>query len=444
MFSKFYPTIRLCLFLVLVQTLANVSPAFADSRPIRILEASVEASISPAQADMLDAALAKARESQSQALLLRLDTPGGGLEPMRRMVTAILNAPLPVILWVAPEGARAASAGVFLMAAAQINAMAPQTTIGSASPVGPGGTDLTGTMQTKVKNDLESLLRGLAGARGRSVDFYVRSVSKAANLTAAEAARLHVVDYIAVSREDLLTQIGKRGLPVAGQLLHFDVADVRFEAFEPGLWYDVLSWILDPQIAYILLLAGMAGLFFELMTPGAVLPGVIGGLSLLLALYALSVLPTNAAGLLLLALGAVFFLLELHVVSYGLLSLAGVIAFAFGSLLLFRFNGQAGLPLSLIAPTVVGVSLILGLGVWITAKAQRRAPQSGPDALIGRTATVRHWQGRSGKVFVRGELWNAVSLHPASFASGQEVVIDAVRGMELVVSGLPASPLLNP
>lgn len=427
---------RLLLFLLVSLPLCGLllTPAYAS--PVKILDATMAAAVSPAQADMLDAALDHAVRTKATALLLRLDTPGGGVEVMRRMVGALLNAPLPVIVWVAPSGARAASAGVFLMAAAQINAMAPQTTIGSASPVGPGGSDLTGTMDTKIRNDLESLLRGVVGSRGRNVDWYLQSVAKAANLTATEAVRERVVDYIAPSREDLFTQIGKRGLPVGGSLLHFASEDVAYEIFVPGFWYDTLSWLLDPQIAYMLLLVGMAGLFFELTTPGAILPGVVGGLSLLLSLYALSLLPTNVAGLLLLVLGAVFFGLELYITSYGLLGLAGVLSLFFGSLLLFRFEGRPGLPFSVILPTVAGLSVLLGLGAWLLSKAQRLKPQSGLATMVGQTAVIRHWEGQTGKVFVHGELWNATSTSHEAFIKGQEVRIAAVMDMQLAVTAL--------
>lgn len=324
------------------------------------------------------------------------------------------------------------------MAAATVAAMAPQTTIGSASPVGPGGENLEKTIDKKIRNDLESLLRGLADAHGRNADWYRRSVASAANLTAAEAARERVVEYIAVNREDLLAQIGKRGLALGGEIRHFEVKDVVFKAYAPGWRYDLLSWLLDPQIAYILLLIGVAGVFFELTTPGVILPGVVGGLCLLLALYALSVLPTNAAGLLLLLFGGGLFLLELHFTSYGLLSVAGIAALFIGSLLLFRFEGHAGLPLRVILPTVGGVSMILILAVWLLAKAQRQKPRSGLDALIGQTAQVRHFSGGFGKVFVHGELWNAVAdpslTEGFTPATGETVVITAANGMTLSIA----------
>lgn len=406
----------------------------AQTGPVVVTEATLSAALSPAQADMLDAALAKAKADGATLLLLRLDTPGGSIEVMRRMVQTILNAPIPVVVWVAPSGARAASAGVFLVAAASVAAMSPQTSIGSASPVGPGGGDLKGTMNAKVRNDLESLLRGLAAAHGRNVTWYLRSVTKAANIEALEAARLRVVDLIAVDRNDLLTQIGKRGLPTARGLVRFDPATVKVEPFDPGWRHDALSWLLDPQIAYMLLLVGMAGLFFELTTPGAILPGVLGSLSLLLALYALSVLPTNATGLLLLLLGAVFFLLEVYITSYGLLGLSGLISLFLGSLLLFRGSGLGGLPLTVILPTVIGVGLLLGGIAWVVAKAQLRRSESGVGGLVGQEALVRTWQGHTGKVFVHGEIWNATCDPDHAPQPGATVVVTAVNDLTLTVA----------
>lgn len=426
---------RCCLGLLALLLLCGI-PGHVPAQPASfvVTEATLAAAISPAQADMLEAALARAKDDGAVFLLLRLDTPGGAIEVMRRMVQTILNAPIPVVVWVAPSGARAASAGVFLVAAASVAAMSPQTSIGSASPVGPGGSDLKGTMDTKVKNDLESLLRGLAGAHGRNVGWYIGSVTKAANIEALEAARLGVVDLIAVDRTDLLTQIGKRGLPTKAGLVHFDPAAVRVETYDPGWRHDLLSWLLDPQIAYMLLLVGMAGLFFELTSPGAILPGVLGSLSLLLALYALSVLPTNATGLLLLLLGAVFFLLEVYVTSYGLLGLSGLVSLFLGSLLLFRGPGLGGLPLTLILPTIIGVGLLLGGIAWVVAKAQLRRSPSGVGALVGQQALVRTWHGQTGKVFVRGEIWDATCDPAKAPRHGDTVVIVAIHGLTLTVA----------
>jgi membrane-bound serine protease (ClpP class) len=405
--------------------------------PITAITLSLDGAITPVAADFLDEGLLAADKQHASLVLVQLDTPGGSVEIMRRMVKSIRQSPVPVVLYVAPSGARAASAGVFLMAAAQINAMAPQTTIGSASPVGLGGGDMEKTISAKVQNDLTSLVRSLAEATGRDAAWYQRAVTEAANITAAEAVSRRVVDYLAVDRTDLLEQIGKRGLATGGAVLRFTPSEVRFVAQEPSWRHAFLSWLLNPQVAYILLLIGVAGVFFELSTPGVILPGVAGGLSLLLALYALSVLPTNAAGLLLLLFGGGLFLLEIHITSYGLLSLSGLAAFFFGSLLLFRGQGVDGLPLSLIAPTVIGVCVLLSLAVWLLAKAQRLRPRTGVSALVGKTAQVRHWSENRGKVFLHGEIWDAV-LEPVAGAAtplpGGTVRVVAVKDMLLVVA----------
>ncbi|OLN25168.1 hypothetical protein DVDV_3587 [Desulfovibrio sp. DV] len=414
------------------------------ARAATVLEARLVAAISPAQADMLDDALRAAADKHADLLLLTLDTPGGSIEVMRRMVGSLLNARVPVVVYVSPSGARAASAGVFLAAAATVAVMAPQTTIGAASPIAAGGEDLPKTADKKVRNDLQSLIRGLADKHGRNVNWYKRSVDEAASLTATEAVAERVVDFIAVDARDLLVQLGKRGLPTAAGLVRFDGQSAVIEAYEPGAWYGLISWLLDPQIAYVLLLIGVAGVFFELTTPGAILPGVVGGLALILSLYALSVLPTNAAGLLLLLLAGGLFLLEVHVTSFGLLSVAGVASLVFGSLLLFRFDGQSALPLTLILPTVAGVSVLLIGAGWLLARAQRQKPRSGIAALVGQTAVVRRWEGAKGKVFVHGELWDArfsPGRQPAVLPfKGQDVRVEAVEDFVLLVAANPLPP----
>jgi len=430
----------LFLGLVLATSVALAAPV-PGHQSLSALEVSIATAISPIQADLLDAALDRARRDGNDMVLLVLDTPGGSIDVMRRMVKAMLASPLPIVVWVAPSGARAASAGVFLVAAATVAAMAPQTTIGSASPVGPGGGDIKGTMNAKIQNDLQSLLRGLVTRNDRNVGWYMRSITKAANLDALEAAQSRVIDFVAMDRTDLFAQLGKRGLTMAsGVTTHFTAADVLVQTYATGLRHGILSWLLDPQIAYILLLLGLAGLYFELTTPGAILPGVIGSLSLLLALYALSVLPTNTAGLLLLLLGAVFFVLELFITSFGLLGLAGLASFLLGSMLLFRGDGLGGLPLGLVLPTVLGLAGLLGFMGYLVAKAQLRRPVSGVAALAGQTATVRHWQGTSGKVFINGELWQARSATPLTLAPGQTVVVTGRDDMTLEVEGDSALP----
>lgn len=426
-----------CFLLAVTTAQAATEAASSKDQLLTAVSLSLDGAITPVAADFLDEGLLAATKQEASFLLVQLDTPGGSVEIMRRMVKSIRQSPVPVVVYVAPSGARAASAGVFLMAAAQVNAMAPQTTIGSASPVGLGGEDIGKTSSAKVQNDLTSLVRSLAEATGRDAAWYQRAVTEAANSTAAEAVSRRVVDYLAVDRTDLLEQIGKRGLASGEGVLHFTPSQVRIITQEPSWRHAFLSWLLNPQVAYILLLIGVAGVFFELSTPGVILPGVAGGLSLLLALYALSVLPTNAAGLLLLLFGGGLFLLEIHVTSYGLLSLSGLAALFFGSLLLFRGQGVDGLPLSLIAPTVIGVCVLLSLAVWLLAKAQRLRPRTGVSALVGKTAQVRHWSANAGKVFLHGEIWDAV-LEPGAHAptpqTGGTVRVVAVKDMLLIVA----------
>lgn len=421
----------LALFLVPVVT---TGIARAQTPPLRVLQVTVSGALTPVQAEMFDDSLTFARDKGMDALLVRLDTPGGGVDTMRRMMRSILGAPFPVIVYVTPPGAHAASAGVFVMAAATVNAMAPTTTMGSASPVGLGGSDLGKTMKRKITHDLQSQLRAVLALRGRNVTWYMQSVANAANLTAQEAVSQRVVDYLAVDQNDLWTQIGKRGLPVHGETRFFAPAAVQETIFEPTLRYRMFSWLLEPKIAYLLLVAGIIGLFFELVTPGALFPGVFGGLCLLVALYALSVLPTTATGILLLLLSGVLFVVELYVVSYGLLAVSGIICLGLGSLLLFDGAPMTGLSLQLILPTVLGLGLVVAAALRLLAKAQRLQPRTGLEAMVGEQAVVRHWQGQAGKVFVHGELWNATSQHGESFAIDQQVVVTGGADMQLIVA----------
>ncbi|MDY7002320.1 MAG: nodulation protein NfeD, partial [Thermodesulfobacteriota bacterium] len=265
---------------VLAYALAKASPETPpeETRPFPVVYAEIDASISPAQVDLLEDSLAECEKRKAGMLLLRLDTPGGLGDSMRKMVRLILNSKVPVVVWVGPSGARAASAGVFIVAASAVAAMSPQSTIGAASPVGLGGRNVDKTMAEKIKNDILSLIRGTAAARDRNVSWYVEAVERSVSITASEAVMLQVVELMAQDPQDLLSQVGARGLKWKGEVLRFQADDVEWIEFEPGVRHSILSWLLDPQVAYLLLLGGMAGLFFELATPGAILPGVLGGM----------------------------------------------------------------------------------------------------------------------------------------------------------------------
>lgn len=405
----------------------------ADTVGHRILTVDIDGPITPAQEELLRDALDMATEEEFINLIVRLDTPGGLAESMRNMVKLILNAEVPVTMWVAPDGARAASAGVFLVAAADLAVMSPQSTIGSASPVDISGKDADDTMSKKIVNDLLSLITSVAKDRGRNVEWYEAAVLESANLDAEEALQTRVIDIIAGSQEDLINQMGKRGLVVNDQELTFSAEDMEIVTYEPGLKYKILSWLLHPQIAYLLFLAGMAGLFFEFSNPGAVFPGVVGGFCLILGLYSLSVLPTNVTGILLLILGFIFVLIEINVPTFGLLTMAALISFFFGSLFLFDSGyPYFQLPAMTIVPIITILTLILVLLAYLIGKSQL-SPTTSESGIVTDTVKVLKWDGTRGKVKVRGEIWNARSSAPAKFEPGQEVSIDKVEGLTIYI-----------
>ena len=404
-----------------------------------VLLLDMDGGISPATADLLDAALDNCRTHEHDMLLIRLDTPGGLGESMRRMVKSILASPVPVGVWVGPSGARAASAGVFLVAASSVAGMSPGSTIGAASPVAMGGKEMDETMAAKVKNDILSLVTGIAAARGRNVDWYAKAVEEAVSITATQAVDTQVVEFLADSPADFLAHVADMSLEHGGRTVTLDPARVDMVRHVPGWRHLVLSWLLEPQVAYMLLLGGMAGLFFELTTPGAIFPGVFGGICLLLGLYAMAVLPTNIAGLLLILFGLVLFILEIKITSFGMLTLAGLVSLFIGSTILFKFEyGMTGLPMSTILVTVGGLGCIVGLGIYLVTRAYLRRPRLGASALVGLSAEVRSWSGASGTVFVHGEIWNAVSRDSQPLDPGDQVAIISIQGLQLTVA--PQAP----
>ncbi|TVQ99135.1 MAG: nodulation protein NfeD [Desulfovibrionales bacterium] len=422
-------------FFVLFLFLFLVGPTIAHSQETNsIYVLQIQGSINPAQQDLLQEAMNHAFKEQAKMLVVQLDTPGGLGETTRNMVRQILNAPIPIAIWVGPDGSRAASAGVFLVAAADIAGMSPNSNIGSARPVGVGGEDIPEAMADKILNDFLSLVRGAAQKRGRNVDWYISAVTESANITGTEAAMIRVVDMVAIDVPDFVEQIGIRGFEWQNKRVYYSMDEVALIDYEPGLWYSILSWMLDPQIAYFLLMGGLAGIFFELTNPGAIFPGVLGGLCLLLGLYALTILPTNVAGLLLILFGLMLFGLELVISSFGLLSLAAVISIFFGSVILFRFEyGVGGVPMLSIIVTTIGISAFVGFCLYLVAKAHRHKPFSGPHQLVGQTAKVKHWSKTNGIVHLQGESWTAESDSPLELNSGEFVSVTKVDGLVLHV-----------
>lgn len=433
------------------------SPEATGGQP-RVVVADLTGVIGPAQADWVDKVLEEGRGAQ--AVLLRVDTPGGLSTSMRAIIQSILSSPTPVIGWVGPSGGRAASAGTYILYACHVSAMAPGTNLGAATPVQVGGGGLPGggspesedkpegdgeaekapadPMKRKAVEDAVAYIRSLAEMRGRNADWAERAVREAASLSAEQAAAENVVDFLARSPAEVLAKADGRTVETASGTLSLRLAGATTETLEPGWRTRLLQVLANPNVAYILMLIGIYGLIFELANPGAIVPGVLGGISLLLALYAFQTLPVNYAGLALIGLGILFFVAEALVPSFGALGVGGLIAFVLGSILLMDTDVPA---LEIAWPVIVTASVITGafiLGVAaMAAKGHQRQPVSGTGHLVGHTATVVDGLDPEGRVRFEGELWRARSSRPA--ARGQTVRIDNLDGLTLEVSPLDES-----
>ncbi|HEV8141775.1 MAG TPA: nodulation protein NfeD [Methylomirabilota bacterium] len=392
----------------------------------------LEGVISPVTVRLLETAIERAQAAGASALVIQLDTPGGLERSMRVICQRLLNAPLPVIVYVAPTGARAASAGVFITMAAHVAAMAPATNIGAAHPVAlSGGADKTA--MTKIENDAAAFVRSIAAARGRNADWAEKAVRQSVSITEREAVSLKVVDLIADSLTDLLTKVDGRTVSTAKGPVTLATRGATVIPIEINFRDRFLNVITDPNVAYVLMMLGMLGLFFELSTPGAILPGVVGGISLILAFFAFQSLPINYAGLLLILFGIVLLVAEIKIVSHGVLAIGGIVAMALGSLMLYDAT-EIGFRISwwVILPTVGATA---GLFLFVLAagvRALRRRPQLGAPGLIGQVGVVREALAPSGQVAIHGELWRAMAEGDAVDAGTPVRVVD-VDGLTLKV-----------
>jgi membrane-bound serine protease (ClpP class) len=406
---------------LIVLLLCSLPLSLAGDKHIKILR--IEESINPGTAAFLARGAKQAVEEDAVLLVVELDTPGGLVTSMRTMIKTIMNAPIPVVVFVSPSGAQAASAGVFVVMAADIAAMAPGTNIGAAHPVVAGGKDMDETMDTKVVNDLVAFIKSIATRRGRNAEWAEEAVRKSVSITADEALKLNVIDLVAKDVDDLLAKL--EGWPVQTKEGEKKLALKGFpqETVEENLRDRILKTISNPNIAYLLMLIGMAGLYFELSHPGAIFPGVIGGISLILAFYAFQTLSVNYAGVLLILLGAVLFLLEIKVTSYGLLSVGGIVCLTLGSIMLFN-TGTPGLRISwsVLIPAVLVISGFFITVALLAVRAHMAQPRTGYQGLIGQIAVAKESLAPDGKVFVHGELWNATSEDIVPEGSRVEVI----------------------
>jgi membrane-bound serine protease (ClpP class) len=412
--------------------LTHAAPASAAPQPVATIE--IEGVISPVTLRLVGLAIDRAQAERAQALIIQLDTPGGLERSMRAIVQRMMNAEVPVVVYVAPTGARAASAGVFITMAAHVAAMAPATNIGAASPVMVGGGTADKTMMKKIENDAAAFIRTVALERGRNADWAEKAVREAVAITERDALKLKVIDLIADSVPDLLEKIDGRviKLPKGPVTLATKGAPVR--PIEIGFRDRFLNVITDPNVAYVLMMLGMLGLFFELSNPGVILPGVIGGISLILAFFAFQSLPINYAGLLLILFGIVLLIAEIKIVSHGVLAIGGMVSMALGSLMLFDAP-EVGFRVSwwVIGPTVAATTGLFLFVVAAGVRALGRPPSTGAEGLVGKTATVRERLGPEGQVMVSGEIWRAVA-EGEPLEPGAQVRIVGVDGLTLRVA----------
>jgi membrane-bound serine protease (ClpP class) len=399
--------------------------------PVSVI--TVEGVINPVTLRLVSAAIDRARAERAQALVIQLDTPGGLERSMRAIVQRMLNADIPVIVYVAPTGARAASAGVFITMAAHVAAMAPATNIGAAHPVAlTGGVDKES--MKKIENDAAAFIRSVALERGRNADWAEKAVRQSVSITEREAVQLRVVDLVAESLPDLLARIDGRTVRTARGPVTLTTRNATLRTIEIGFRDRFLSAITDPNVAYVLMMLGMIGLLAELYNPGAIFPGVIGGISLILAFFAFQSLPINYAGLLLILFGIVLLIAEIKVVSHGILAIGGTVAMALGSLMLFDAPEAGGLRISwwVIVPTVAATAGLFLFVVSAGVRALARRPLLGPSGLVGRIGVARGRLAPEGQVAVQGEIWRAVA-RGEPVEDGERVRIVDVQGLTLEV-----------
>jgi membrane-bound serine protease (ClpP class) len=418
-------------FLLMV-FLFSVHSLYAEDEKSAVLVVSVNSTINPITSEYIHKNIEKANENNLEAVIIELDTPGGLDTSMRSIVKDIIGSSVPVVVYVSPSGSRAASAGVFITLSAHVAAMAPGTNIGAAHPVGIGE-KMDKTTVEKATNDAAAYIKSLAEKRGRNGQWAENAVRKSISSTERQALDEGVIDIIAENINDLLLKIDGKTIETAtgDKILHTSEAVILREEF--GLRDKILNFISDPNVAYILMLLGFYGLFFELTNPGSLFPGILGGIFLILAFYSFQTLPVNYAGVLLIILGIILFILEVKIVSHGLLSIGGIFSLVIGSLMLFKTSSPfMKLSLSVIVPAVLIISLFFIVTVRLAVKAYGRKPVTGNEGLIGLEGTANtDISSVGGMVSLHGELWAAFS--DETIPKGTKIVVESVSGLTVKV-----------
>jgi membrane-bound serine protease (ClpP class) len=418
---------RLCSYLTFL-----LLPFFVAAQ--KVVSIKVDGSINPASAAFIKNAIDEASNQKAECLIIHLNTPGGLLKSTRVIVSDILESSIPVIVYVSPGGAHAGSAGVFITMAAHIAAMAPSTNIGAAHPVSmQGGMD--STMSDKTTNDAAAFIRTIAKKRNRNLEWAEEAVRKSVSITEAEAVEKKVVDLVAQNEADLLKQINGRMVALNTGTKTLQTANAKVETVEMSFAEKFLDMISDPNIAYILMMLGFYGLLFELYSPGAIAPGVIGGICLILAFYSMHTLPINYAGLALIIFAIILFVLEVKIISHGVLGIGGVIAFALGSMMLIRTNSALEfirISWGVIISTTVATALFFFFLIVLAVKAQKAKPVTGIEGMVGEVGETLAKLEPSGMVRVHGELWKAESVS-GSIEKGQKIKVTAIKNLTLYV-----------
>lgn len=419
------PILRYGLFLLLLPT-----ATFSQ----KVISLKIDGSINPVTAAFIHDGIEKAKTEKAECLVIHLNTPGGLLKSTRVIVRDMLDSPVPVIVYVSPAGAHAGSAGVFITLAAHVAAMTPGTNIGAAHPVALQAA-MDSTMNEKATNDAAAFIRTIAEKRNRNLQWAEEAVRNSVSITETEAIKKQVIDIIAVDEKDLLQQIHGKTVQLNSGTHLLNTKNATTESYKMSFIEKLLDIISDPNIAYILLLVGMYGIMFELYNPGAVLPGIVGVISIILAFYSMHSLPVNYAGVALIIFAVILFLLEIKIVSHGLLAIGGVISLLLGSMMLIR----SGSPLEIarisrgliIAATTVSATFflfIVGAGI----RAQRQKTTTGKEAMVGYIGEVTESLNPTGTILVQGEIWNAESLS-GEIAKGEKVKVKELKNLKLYV-----------
>ncbi|MGE5816969.1 MAG: NfeD family protein [Deltaproteobacteria bacterium] len=395
--------LRIFFFLILM-----TSGLGASAAPPHVDLITINGSINPAVDDFIRESIARAKTDGAQALVIQLDTPGGLLGSTRSIVKEILGAPVAIIVYVAPSGAGAGSAGVFITMSAHIAAMAPGTNIGAAHPVGGGGEDIKGVMGEKMENFTASFSESIAQQRGRNTEWAIQAVRKSVSITEKDALKKNVIDIVATNVEDLLKQADGRTVDIGGHPQRLALKDAQIVRYEMSLKQKIINAVADPNISYLLMMAGILGLYMEFSHPGVFFPGVAGAICLLLAFASFQLLPINYVGLILVLLGVALLVGEAFFPSFGVLGVGGIISMALGSLLLFDSqNSDVGVDRSIVFTAVGTLGAFVLTVSYLVFRSQKSKPSLGVEGLIGEIGEVRGKLTPRGKVFVHGEYWNA-------------------------------------